>query len=101
MLNISFCVRCFVMSSINFTIIEIQKHIQKIKILYSSLLDFIEATEDSQSYFNSLIQILNKQEILTNLSFISELLCLLADISDNHYKSSDFFSNIEQIIGYI
>lgn len=78
---------------------EIENIIQRKKEFYSSLIDYIETTENDK--FDILIDIIEKLDILCNKDEIISVLNLLSKISDDHQRSSDFFNKIHKIIQYI
>ena len=75
--------------------------ITKMKDIYSALIDFIEATDDHDSQFKTLIETIEDQEILENKEEIQLLFQLISKISDNHHRSSDFFDKLEKIFRYL
>ena len=64
------------------------------KDINSALIDFIEATEDHDAEFQTLIEVLEKHEILENKDEVRLLFQLISKISDNH-RTSDFFFRLK------
>ncbi|KAK8870811.1 hypothetical protein M9Y10_008703 [Tritrichomonas musculus] len=78
---------------------EIESIIREKKEIYSSLMEFIDETEDAD--FNSLIKDFENQEIFKNKEEIKLMLQLISKISDNHRRLSDFIDKLNQIIQYL
>ena len=75
---------------------EIEIFIKKLKDINSALIDFIEAADDHDAEFKTLIDILEKQKILENKDEIQLLFQLISKIADNHHRTSDFFDRLDQ-----
>ena len=80
---------------------EIEPLVKKMKDIYSSLIDFIDATDDSNAEFQSLIEILEKQKISKNQEEIKLLFSLISKLADNHHRTPNFFDKIEKIFQYL
>lgn len=80
---------------------EIELFINKMKDIYSFLIDFIDATDDSYREFISLIEIFEKHKISKNQEEIILLLSLISELADNHHRMPNFFEKIEKIIQYL
>ena len=80
---------------------EIEVEITKKKDLYSSLITFIETSDDSDSEFMPLIEILDKQAILEKKEEIQLLFQLISKIADNHHISPDFFVKLDNLFQYL
>ena len=80
---------------------EIENLIKKMKDINSALIDFIEATDEQDAEFKTLIEILDKQEILENKDDVQLLFRLISKIADNHHRESDFIDKLEKIFQYL
>ena len=80
---------------------EIESLIKKMKDINSALIDFIEATDDHEVEFKTLIDFFEKQQILENKDEIQLSFQLISKISDNHHRTSDFFDKLEKIFKYL
>ena len=80
---------------------EIEAYINKKKEIYLSLLCFIEATDNVDIHFQSLIEVLNKQNVLQEKRKTQELLILISKIVTYHHLTPDLISNFEMILKYI
>ena len=78
---------------------EIEILITKMKKIYSSIMEFLDSTENPD--LNLLNKIFEEQEILKNKSEIISTLQLLSKISDNHHLLPDFIEKFNQIIQYL
>lgn len=78
---------------------EIELLIQKKKELYSSLMEFIDATENND--INLLITFFDEQDILQDKDELISTFHLLSKIADNHHFSPDFIDKFRQIILYL
>ena len=80
---------------------DVAEFILKMKSVYFALIDFIEETDDSRTKFQSLIELLEIQEISKNINEVQILFQLISRISDNHHLDPDFFNKLEQIYQYL
>ena len=80
---------------------EIEGLVKKMKDIYTALIDFIEATDDSDAEYITLIEVLEKQEILENKDEVRLLFQLISKIADNHHRMPDFFDKLEKIFHYL
>ena len=67
------------------------------KDINSALIDFLDATGDSDSEFKILIEILDKHKIIENHDEVRLSFLLISKIADNHHRSSDFFDKLMKI----
>lgn len=81
--------------------IEIEAIIQKMKYCYSALLNFIDASDDTENEYEKLINIFENQKILENKGEIILLFQLISKISDNHHRTTQFFEKLEKIFNYL
>ena len=81
--------------------IEIEAIIQKMKYCYSALLNFIDASDDTENEYEKLINSFEKQKILENKGEIILLFQLISKISDNHHRTTQFFEKLEKIFNYL
>ena len=80
---------------------EIEALIKKMKDIYLPFIDFIEASDDNDAEFKTLIDILEKQEILESKDEVRLLFQLISKIADDHHRTSDFFDKLERIFQYL
>lgn len=77
---------------------EIEERIREWKIIYSSLLDFVESLDDSNDKFQQLKDILIKSKVFQKKEEFLELIQLISRITDNHYRPHDFIDKIERML---
>ena len=70
---------------------EFEDYITRKKEVYSSILDFIDSSDDSDSEFEFLIDVFNSQNIFDNKFEVLDLLQLISKIAHNHHPTSIFF----------
>ncbi|KAK8843672.1 hypothetical protein M9Y10_024735 [Tritrichomonas musculus] len=75
---------------------EIESVIREKKEIYSSLMEFIEATENAD--FELLIKDFESHVNFKNKEEIKSILQLISKISDNHHRLPDFIDKLNQII---
>ena len=68
------------------------KHIQEI------LLEFLDNENSVEEDFQKVIKYLDDQKIRENQHELKSILHLLSKISNHHYRSTNFFTKIEQIL---
>ena len=78
---------------------EVENIIHKRKEIFSSLIDFIDNTQNSE--IESLINVFEKHEILKDSEEIKSTLQLVSKIADNHQRLPGFIDKIGQIIQYL
>ena len=76
---------------------EIEADIKKRKELYISLMDFISASDNLDYELQLLIEIFEKQDILTNRDEIISLYQLISKISDSYHRTPTFFVKLEKL----
>ena len=79
---------------------EIDVFIKEMKNIHSLLIDFFDATDDSDSEFKTLIDFLEEQKFLQNEEDVQLLFQLISKIAGNHHQTSDFFDKFEKIFQY-
>lgn len=72
--------------------------IDKMKDLQSKILEYVDKDEDIEENFEVLCNFVNEQKICKNEQCFIILLQLLADISNNHHRTKNFFQKIERIL---
>ncbi|KAK8852942.1 hypothetical protein M9Y10_017937 [Tritrichomonas musculus] len=77
---------------------DIQEFVKKQREIQKSLLDFIENENDNEENFQNLINILENQNIRDDRSGLKSFLYLIVKVSNNHYRTKDFFEKIEKIL---
>ncbi|KAK8896930.1 hypothetical protein M9Y10_014856 [Tritrichomonas musculus] len=80
---------------------EIEEFVEKKKELYSTLLDFIETSDDFENELSTLIQVFEKQEILQDRVETLNLFNLISTLEENHYRTVAFYEKFEQLFNYI
>lgn len=76
-------------------------YIDKMKIIQSTLLEYIECDCYNEENFQNLIQILKDYKVTTIRHELKLILHLLLKISNNHYRPDDFFNKIEKILLFL
>ena len=78
---------------------ESQIYIELKKALHQSLLEFIDGQEreEEESYTNLVAQI-KEQKIAEDKNELKSVLYLILRVSNNHHRTTDFFSKIETIL---
>ena len=71
------------------------------KDIYSAILNFIDASYDSEEKFETLVNTFEKQKVLKNKGDVILLFQLISKISDNHHQSADFYDKLEKIFRYL
>lgn len=72
--------------------------IDRMKKIQNSLLRFIDCKDSMEENYQELIKLFDDERTKKNPHDIKIILCLLLKISNNHYRSTNFFSKIEKII---
>lgn len=80
---------------------EIEAYLTEIKEIHTTLLNFIESTDDFDAQFKALIEILEKRDIVHKKEEVDLFCKLISKIADNHHRTSDFFTKLEKIFRYI
>ena len=74
------------------------KYSSIMKILHENILKFLENDDDNEGNIEFFIQYINNHKINQNKWELKSLLRLISNISNNHYRSPDFFNKINQIL---
>lgn len=77
---------------------EIQAHIKEMKEIYNKLHKYICNEDNSESQLKDLINLLQDSLKKDNSNKLREIVHIINDISDNHYRTPNFFDKIEQIL---
>ena len=80
---------------------EIDAYIKEMKNIHSLFIDFIDATDDSDSEFQTLIDFLDEQKIFQKQEDVRLLFKLISKITDNHHRTPDFFDKLDKIFQYL
>ena len=75
-----------------------QKYIEKMRQIHRKFLDFLESGYDLDNEFQSIIKILFDERIQSNMHEFKSFLHLIVKVSNNHYRTYNFFNKIEKII---
>ncbi|KAK8892889.1 hypothetical protein M9Y10_030140 [Tritrichomonas musculus] len=76
----------------------IRSYIEKIKSIQMNILDYIDDDENKEENYQNFISLINESNTLKNKYKIEQILLLILKIANNHHRSSNFFSKIEQIL---
>ena len=76
-------------------LMEIPKYISDKKNLYDTLINFLQNEDDTNDYFQMLIDSI---EYKKNQGDLKSLLYLISYISENHHRSQNLIKKIEEII---
>ena len=77
-----------------------QKYISSKKEVYNSVLDYLESSEFNDKYFDSLIKIIDAQQLEKSQEEYEHFLYMIEHISSNHHRDEIFIKKIFQIIQY-
>lgn len=67
--------------------------------IYPLFLEFLDCTVDEkEENLRALIDMINTQNIIEDFDEIYEILALVSQISESHYRNPDFFDKIENIL---
>ena len=77
---------------------SIQHYLETMKMIQTNFIDYIENEQNDEEYYMNLIQIFEKEKISSNTQELKSLLYLILMVSNNHFRNSNFFEKIEQII---
>lgn len=83
---------------IYFLLMEFEEYLEKKKEIQKELLLYIDDQTSVEENFQNFCVILENQRIQGSSSQLSELLHLISKISNNHHRSPNFFTKIEQIL---
>lgn len=75
---------------------EIKKIIERGRRFQKALLNYID--NDEECYYDSLIDLIQREEIQKNCIELQAFFCLITKISMNHYRTLVFFDKIERIL---
>lgn len=76
---------------------SIENYLNKMKTIQNYINKFIE-NDNIEEHYQNLIQIFNDQRIHDNCHEVKSILYLLVKLSNNHYRTPNFFSKIERIL---
>lgn len=87
----------------NSTKIQILEFIDEMKTIQELILDFIDKEESSEmdQNFQDVIKIIQEKKIREDKYKLFETLRLISKISQNHYRSLNFFEKIDKIISIL
>ena len=80
---------------------EIQQYIDRKKVIQSKILEFIDDESNAEEDYQNFINSINNIEIEKNSDELQSILYLISKISNNHHRSSNFFSKIEKILLFL
>lgn len=79
---------------------EVKQCIDGIKNIQNDLLLFLDDKNNEEENFLNLIELLEKHQIVQDHNKLYSFLYLLAKISNNHYRSSNFFKKLKKFLLY-
>lgn len=68
--------------------------------IQENILSFIDNEDDNEENYQNIIKLFDDQKILNNPFEMKLILLLISKISNNHYRTLDFFSKIERVLLY-
>lgn len=80
---------------------EIQQYISIKKDFQNLLIEYIDPDCDTEETFTKIIQYFENQKIFKDIYEFKEILNIISNFSDNHYRTIDFFIRIEQLLQYL
>ena len=66
--------------------------------LQSAFLEYIDEEEEIEEHFQNLIKLIEDQNIKKDINEFRLLLHFINNVSNDHYRTKDFFSKIESIL---
>ena len=79
---------------------NLTEHIEKMKKIQESILEYIEKEQDDEENYQNLIILFTDPNCFNNRQDMKVILYLLSHISNNHHRSKNFLEKIEQIFLY-
>lgn len=76
---------------------QIHEYIDKMKKIHQNILEYLEDGSKEEEYQN-LLTLIDENHIRDLYSELKNFLHLIVSISNDHYRTSDFFGKIEQLI---
>ena len=80
---------------------NIQKYLGIMQNIQHHFLEYIDNQDIKEENYQNLIQFINDNVIHKDKHEFKSILYLISKISNNHYRSQDFFSKIIQILRYL
>ena len=80
---------------------DIREYIDQLEEIYNQFLKFIDENDNDDQNFKDLINIIQTQKIQENRAEFKLLLILIANVSNNHFRSPNFFDKIKKITTYL
>ena len=77
------------------------EYLVKMKNIQQNILEYIENEDDSEYKIQNIIDIVTKNKIVDDRYELIPFLYLITKISNNHQRSTNFFSKIERILDYL
>ena len=72
--------------------------IPRMKAIQLAILNYIDEEEETEEKYQNLIKLLNDEKIGDNYHELKSFLYLIQSISNHHYRSTNFFDKITQIL---
>ncbi|KAK8895501.1 hypothetical protein M9Y10_023968 [Tritrichomonas musculus] len=69
--------------------------------LHSSFIEYIESTDDTDKYLQNLISFIEDTQLLKDKPNFNELLHMVNYITNEHYRTPDFFQKTDAFLSYI
>ena len=80
---------------------SIQDYLEKMKEVQKRFLNFIESETDVEENYQNLVTLLKDIKILQNKDKIESILWMINRISENHYRHTDFYRKITQVLHFL
>ena len=77
---------------------QVEEYIIKKKEFQKYILQMIEDDDNAEEKYQNFASLIKDQEIENNPNELKSFLCLINNISNNHYRSNNFFSKFEKIL---
>ena len=77
---------------------DMDQYLDKIKCIYTALLNYFDEQVDPEKKFEDLIQLLKDNNIIENKDDFKLFIKLISKISTNHNRGYDFIEKIEKIL---
>ena len=77
---------------------KIQAYLDKMKAIQGNLLQFLDDSSNSEENYQNLIKIFEDQKIQESQHELKSVLHLITRIANEHHRSPNFFSKIDQIL---
>ena len=80
---------------------SMQEYIRNMKNMQMNLLEFLDEEGDSEEIYQNLVNFIQDKKILENTHMLDSFLYLLSMICNNHNRSINFFTKVQQILQFL